>query len=221
LTDNNKKAALTEHLRKCYSGAVYDALRERGIDNTVLPKNIRPIDDTHVLAGPVFTISGTPKPGISADDALLAWTGFLSTAPSGHVVVCNGHTDDIAMMGELSAETLQMRGVRGYVTNGGCRDSNFIRNIGFPVFHRFYTARDVVGAWSVDKMEVSVQIGDVVVKPGDFLIADIDGAILIPGEIAEEIVAEVEEVMNTENKVRSAIRSGTDPKEAYLTYGRF
>lgn len=114
-----------------------------------------------------------------------------------------------------------MRGVRGYVTNGGCRDSNFIRNIGFPVFHRFYTPRDVVGAWSVDDIEVPVQIGDVVVKPGDFLIADIDGAILIPGEIAEEIVAEVEEVMNTENKVRSAIRSGTDPKEAYLTYGRF
>ena len=38
MTDNNKKAALTERLRKCYSGAVYDALRERGIDNTVLPK---------------------------------------------------------------------------------------------------------------------------------------------------------------------------------------
>ena len=53
------------------------------------------------------------------------------------------------------------------------------------------------------------------------MIADIDGAILIPGDIAEEIVAEVEEVMNTENEVRSAIRSGTDPKEAHLTYGRF
>lgn len=63
MTDNDKKAALTERLAKCYSGAVYDALRERGIDNTVLPKNIRPIDDTHVLAGPVFTISGTPKLG--------------------------------------------------------------------------------------------------------------------------------------------------------------
>ena len=219
MTDN--QAALTERLGQCYSGAVYDALREKGLDNTVLPKDIRPIDDTQVLAGPVFTISGTPKPGVSADEALLAWTDFLSSAPSGHVVVCSGHTDDIALMGELSAETLQARGVRGYVTNGGCRDSDFIRNIGFPVFHRFYTPKDVVGAWSVDKMGASVQIGDVVVKPGDFLIADIDGAILIPGDIAEEIVAEVEEVMNTENEVRSAIRSGTDPKEAYLTYGRF
>lgn len=220
-TVNDNHVALTERLGKCYSGAVYDALRERGIDNTVLPKDIRPIDDTLILAGPVFTISGTPKPGISADEALLAWTGFLSTAPSGNVVVCDGHTNDIAMMGELSAETLQMRGVRGYVTNGGCRDSDFIREIGFPVFHRFYTPKDVVGAWSVDKMNVPVQIGDVVVNPGDFLIADIDGAIVIPRDIAEAVVAEVESVMNTENKVRSAIRSGTDPKEAYLTYGRF
>ena len=221
MIDNDKKAAFTERLAKCYSGAVYDALRERGINNTVLPKDIRPIDDTQVMAGPIFTVSGTPKPGISADEALLAWTGFLSTAPSGHIVVCNGHTDDIALMGELSAETLQMRGVRGYVTNGGCRDCNFIRNIGFPVFHRFYTPRDVVGAWSVDKMEVPVQIGEVVVRPGDFLIADIDGAIVISAKIAAEILAEVEEVMNTENKVRSAIHKGTNPKKAYLNFGRF
>ena len=76
MTDNDKKAALTERLAKCYSGAVYDALRERGIDNTVLPKDIRPIDDIHVLAGPVFTISGTPKPGISAD--VPCWLGRVS-----------------------------------------------------------------------------------------------------------------------------------------------
>ncbi len=213
--------SLTQRLEKCYSGAVFDALRERGIENTVLPKDIRPIDDTKILAGPVFTVSGTPKPGISADEALLAWTGFLSDAQAGHVVVCDGHTSDIALMGELSAETLQGRGVRGYVTNGGCRDSDFIRNIGFQVFHRYYTARDVVGAWSVDQMQKPIQIGDVVVSPGDYLIADIDGVVLIPGESAQEVITEVEEVMNTESKVRTAIRNGTDPKEAYLQYGRF
>ncbi|WP_281985427.1 RraA family protein [Thalassorhabdomicrobium marinisediminis] len=213
--------SLSDRLAQCYSGSVYDALRERGIDNTVLPRDIRPIDDTQILAGPVFTIKGSPKPGISADDSLLAWTSFLSAAPEGHVIVSDGGTDEIALMGELSAETLQARGVRGYVTNGGCRDCDFIRKIGFPVFHRFYTARDVVGAWSVDEHDVSVTLGSVEIRSGDYLIADIDGAIVIPGGIVEEIVSEVEEVMNTENKVRTAIRNGTDPKEAYLTYGRF
>ena len=212
---------LTDKLQKCYSGAVYDALRERGIENTVLPKDIRPIDDKLTLAGPVFTIKGSKKSGISTDATLLAWTGFLSAAPEGHVVVSDGATDDIALMGELSAETLMGRGVRGYVTNGGCRDSSFIRSLGFPVFHRFYTARDVVGSWSVDEMDVPITMGTVEIRRGDYLIADIDGAIVIPAAIVNEIVAEVEEVMNTENKVRNAIRAGTDPKEAYLTYGRF
>jgi regulator of RNase E activity RraA len=53
------------------------------------------------------------------------------------------------------------------------------------------------------------------------LIADIDGAVVIPGGIAEEIVRKVEEVMSTESRVRTAVREGIDPKEAYLRHGRF
>ncbi len=212
---------LTARLLKCYSGAVYDTLRECGFENCVLPSDIRPIDDTQVLAGPVFTISGSTKPSISKEDALLAWTEFLSVARNGHVVVCAGQTNDIALMGELSAETLQARGILGYVTDGGCRDADFIRKIGFPTFHRFYTPRDVVGAWSVDEMQKPIKMGDVDIAPGDYLIADIDGAVLIPAAHIEEIITSCEEVMRTENHLRTAIRSGADPKKAYLKYGRF
>lgn len=212
---------LTERLGKCYSGAVYDALRERGIGNTVLPRDIRPIDDSLVLAGPVFPVSGSPKPGIGDDESLLAWTEFLSAAPRDHVVVMAGHTDSLALMGELSAETLHGRGVRGYVTDGGCRDCAFIRSIRFPVSSRFFTPCDVVGAWSVDALDTPVRIGGVDIKSGDYLVADIDGAVIVPAAVAEDIVTEVEAVMRTENRVRTAIRSGTDPKEAYLAFGRF
>ena len=217
--DDHKQ--LTSRLRKCYSGAVYDTLREYGFEHCVLPSDIRPIDDTQVLAGPIFTVSGSAKPGISEGDALLAWTEFLSAASNGHVVVCAGQTNDIALMGELSAETLQARGILGYVTDGGCRDADFIRKIGFQTFHRFYTPRDVVGAWSVDEMQKPIKMGDVDIAPGDYLIADIDGVVLIPGGHIAEIIAACEEVMHTENQVRTAIRSGVDPKEAYLKYGRF
>ena len=57
----------------------------------------------------------------------------------------------IAHMGELSAETLQFRGVRGYIVDGGCRDTGFILNMGFPVFCRYLTPRDVVGIWVPDR----------------------------------------------------------------------
>ena len=50
-------------------------------------------------------------------------------------------------MGELSAETLQRRGVRGYIVDGGCRDIDFILKMGFPVFARFFTPSDIVARW--------------------------------------------------------------------------
>lgn len=212
---------LGERLEKCYTGAVYDVLRERGIANTVLPKDVRPIDPSKKLAGPVFTVAGSPKLGIDGHQSLLEWTEFLSAAPAGHIVVSTGQDDNRALMGELSAETLQYRKVKGYVTDGGCRDCDFIINIGFPVFARFYTPRDVVGAWTPDTLQEPLDFCGVTIHPGDYLIADIDGAVIIPGAIAEEIVTEVEEIMQKENLVRKAILAGTSPKEAYLTYGKF
>ena len=97
------------------------------MEHGVLPSVIRPIDVTQVLAGPIFTVSGAPMPGISEGDALLAWTEFLSAASNGHVVICAGQTNDIALMGELSAETLKARVILGYVTDWWCRDADFIR----------------------------------------------------------------------------------------------
>lgn len=213
--------SLGERLEKCYSGAVYDVLRERGITNTVLPKDLRPLDPSKKLAGPVFTVAGSPKEGMDGHETLLRWTEFLSAAPKGHVVISTGNDNELALMGELSAETLQYRGVKGYVTDGGCRDCDFIINIGFPVMSRFYTPRDIVGAWTPDRFETTLDFCGVSVSPGDYIIADIDGAVVIPGKIAEEVISEVEVVMQTENKVRKAILEGVSPKDAYLRYGKF
>lgn len=212
---------LGERLRQCYSGAVFDTLRERGLTNTVLPKDIRPLDPSRVMAGPVFTVSGSPKDGISEHETLIAWTEFLSAAPKDHVVVCTGHDDDRALMGELSAETLHFRGVRGYLSDGGIRDSDFILKLGFPVFSRYFTPRDVVGAWTPDRFSETITIGDVPIHPGDYLIGDIDGTVIIPGGMAAGVITDTEMVMQTENKVRDAILRGVDPKEAYLQHGRF
>ena len=214
-------ASLGERLEKCYTGAVYDVLRERGITDAVLPKDLRPIDPTMTLAGPVFTVAGSPKPGIDGHESLLRWTEFLSAAPEGHVVVLTGQDEDRALMGELSAETLQYRGVKGYVTDGGCRDCDFIIKIGFPVFARFFTPRDVVAAWTPDTFQEPLDFYGLTISPGDYIIADIDGAVIIPGDIAEEIVSEVEVIMQTENLVRKAILEGSSPKDAYLQYGKF
>jgi regulator of RNase E activity RraA len=212
---------LAERLGRCHAAAVFDVLRGRGLADTVLPPDIVPLDPGRRLAGPVFTLRGRPAPGADPHETLLAWTGFLSRAPAGHVVVCEGNDRTRALMGELSAETLHRKGVRGYVTDGGCRDCGFILELGFPVFCAFRTPRDVVGAWLPEAFEVPVAIGGIAVRPGDWLIGDIDGVVVIPGAVAAEVVAEVEAVMRTESLVRKAVLEGIDPREAYLRHGKF
>jgi 4-hydroxy-4-methyl-2-oxoglutarate aldolase len=124
-------------------------------------------------------------------------------------------------MGELSAETLNFRGVRGYVVDGGCRDTNFILDLGFRVFCRYTTPADIVGRWSVNTLGQPIKIADVTIASGDYIMGDMDGLVIIPKDVVIDCVDRVEQVMSTENLVRKAILAGTDPKEAYLKYGRF
>ncbi len=209
---------LEKRLEKCYSGAVYDVLRAMGFPNQVLPHEIRPLENDYKLAGPVYTVSGFVDQTQSTHATLLSWTGLLSRAPSDSVVICQ---PKMALMGELSAETLQYRGVRGYIVDGGCRDSDFITKLGFKTFCSFFTPVDVVGRWLADRFGEPITIGEVTISTGDYVIADRDGIVIIPTEITEEVITKTEEVLKTESLIRKAILNGVDPQEAYLQFGKF
>lgn len=212
---------LTDRLSALYTGAVFDVMRGLGHADQVLPSTLRPLDPSHVLAGPVFTVSGELDESLDPHESLLLWTGFLGAAPAGAVVVCQPNDDTVAHMGELSAETLQFRGVRGYVVDGGCRDVAFLVDRGFPVWCRYTTPRDIVGRWAVREIGEQIEIGGVTVRTGDYIIADRDGVVVVPADITSEVVEASEAVVATENRVRTAILQGVDPKQAYLDFGKF
>ena len=212
---------LSNRLEKCYSGAVYDVLRAIGYEQQTLPKEIRPLDIDKKLAGQVYTVSGHYDDALDPHETLLQWTGLLSKAPKGSVVICQPNDDTLSHMGELSSETLQLRGIRGYIVDGGCRDSDFINRIGFKVFCKYFTPVDVVGRWVADEFAKPIVIGGVTIHTGDYVMADRDGIVIIPGKIAEEVIEKTEEVLRTESLVRKAILEGVDPQEAYLKYGKF
>ena len=212
---------LVERLGKCYSGAIHDVLRAMGHERCVLPSSIRPLDATKKVAGPVWTVSGHIDRKQSAHDTLLGWTTLLSRVPAGHVAICQPQNHEVALMGELSAETLMNKGVLGYVVDGGCRDTDFILQLGFPVFHSFFTPSDIVGRWIPDRYAEPITIGEVTIRTGDYVLGDRDGVIVIPSELADEAVTRTEAVAHTENQVREAIRGGMDPVEAYLKYRKF
>ncbi|MDP6706624.1 MAG: RraA family protein [Alphaproteobacteria bacterium] len=212
---------LAERLEKLYASAVYDVMREMGHDDCVLPPTIRPLRRGDNLAGEVQTINGHYEKGMDVDRTLLGWATVLSQAPAGKVLICQPNNDEIALMGELSAEALTLKGVRGYIADGGCRDVDFLLRRDFPVFARFYTPKDIGGRWLVESMGEPIQIGGVAVRAGDYVLADTDGIVILPADIAEEVVAKTEAVASTENEMRDAILAGVDPVEAYKKYGMF
>ncbi len=98
---------------------------------------------------------------------------------------------------------------------------NFLIEIGFQCWARGSTPRDIVGHWLPTGFDVEIRIGDVVVRSGDYILADRDGAVRVPRDRAEAIIADAEAAIATENKVRTAILSGVDPQDAYLRFGKF
>ena len=212
---------LIERLEKCYTGAVYDVLRERGNKNTILPHEIKSVDSTKKLAGRIWTCSGEIDETIDKDTSMLSWTEMLSKAPAESVVICQPNDGTIAHMGELSAETLKYKGVRGYIVDGGCRDVEFIKNLGFPVFCKYFTPSDVVCRWKITSLGEPITIGGLEIRSGDYVLGDIDGVVIIPNDIAVDVIKETEEYINTESQLRKDILSGVDPKEAYLKYRVF
>lgn len=212
---------LTERLRRCYTGAVHDVLRSLGHHDVVLPHPIKAIAPGCKLAGPVWTVAGHIDRTKSRHDCLLGWCTLLARAPAGHVVVCQPHNHEVALMGELSAQTLAARGVLGYVVDGGSRDTDLVLEQGFPVFCRFLTPSDIVERWVPHAFGEPVDIGGVTVRSGDWLLGDRDGVVIIPGEVAEAVVAQTEAVVATESEMRRALVSGMNPVEAYLKFGKF
>ena len=220
-TLTNQTPSLADRLRVCYAGAVYDVLRSKGLTAQTLPQDIRPLNIGQKVAGPVFTIEGKRDDTLDAHESLLKWCELLSKAPPETVLVCQPNDLSLAFMGELSSETLHYKKVLGYIVDGGCRDSAFIEALGFPVFCRYFTPIDVVGKWATTALGQPIQIGGVTISTGDYVLADRDGIVLIPGAIAEQVIEETEEVLRKENLVRKAILQGVDPVEAYLRYRKF
>lgn len=212
---------LTERLERCYTGVVHDVMRARGFRDFVLDPGLKPLIPGQAMAGTAFTIEGKVDKTADAHQTLLAWTGLLSQAPAGSIWVSQPNDREVAHMGELSAETLKNKGVRGCIADGFIRDTSFLIDIGFQAWSRGHTPRDIVGHWLPAATNVPVTVGGVRIEPGDYIVADRDGAIRIPATEAETVIAASEIAIGTESLVRKAILAGEDPQKAYLKYGKF
>jgi regulator of RNase E activity RraA len=210
-----------ERFAAIYTAALADILDARGHHDQTLPPSIRPLEPGMRLAGRAYTIKGRPAETADYDVALRKVLAMLGEVPADHVAVYACAQDVSAHLGELSVTSLKTRGVAGCVLDGGCRDTRFILDQGFPVFCRFVTPEDSTWRWELEATQVSVTIGRVAIEPGDWIVADDDGVVVVPEAIDADVLSEAEEKAATESEIRVAVRDGMSPLEAYERFGTF
>jgi regulator of RNase E activity RraA len=204
-----------------YTGAVTDIMDEMGYHHQTLPHSIQSLVPGQTLAGRALTLLGKPSQIDDPDIVFPPFLKMLGEIRPGDVLTNQANDSISAHLGELSSETAKFRGARGAVIDGGARDTEYMVRLGFPVFARYKTPADIRGRWQLVEWNVPIVIGSVSITPGDLVLGDRDGAIIIPQAIAEEVITKAEEVVKTENLVRAAILKGVLPLEAYQRFGRF
>jgi 4-hydroxy-4-methyl-2-oxoglutarate aldolase len=215
--------ALAERASRIYTGALTDVLDELGERGRTLPPNLLPLREGMRLAGPVFPVEGVPAVQLDHDASIRGILRMLGEVPAQHVVVYQTHDEasTAAHLGELSAISLRARGCVGAVIDGGCRDIDLILAEEFPVFCRYRTPADAVPRWRIERWNTPVTIGAVRIEPGDYVVADRDGIVVVPSALRDEALARAEELVATESEIRKAVRNGVAPLAAYDRYGVF
>lgn len=155
------------------------------------------------MAGPAFTVRVH-----SAD--LLMIAPALKQCPKGHVLVIDGHGNlDTALWGELTTYSAQGKGVAGVVIDGAIRDAAKVRRCRFPVFARSKVP-NAGGAEYLGQINVTTNCAGQVVRPGDWVVGDEDGVIVIPAESAADVLAAAERIVAAEKKIERQIRRGAE-----------
>jgi len=213
---------LSARLRALYTGAVADILDELGHRKQCLPPGIRPLTDTMKVAGPVFTVRGRAMPPGQRPDPRYRQMDMLDAIFPGAVVMIEpGDESTAAHWGELMSNTAVQRGATGCIIHGGLRDTPQILEIGFPVFRVFHSPLSAAVRWEIAEFDVPIRIGGVDIHPGDYVLGDVDGVLVLPAAIVEQAVTLTEEVKRKESIVRAELQKGGNIRPLFEKYRVF
>lgn len=215
--------ALPRRFAKLPTAAVSDVMDEMGLPRQTLPSLIQPLTADMRLSGYAFTARGRPHRGPSRehDQTRRRFLKMLEAVPADSVLVLASNDHAAAHFGELSAQWFRARRVRGAVIDGATRDAAALSRLRFPIFARYRSPQDSVPRWRVTDWGLPLTIGGVRVALGDVVVADLDGVVVVPRRAAHEVLGRSERLVGTENKVRSAVRHGLTPLQAYEKFGSF
>lgn len=174
----------------------------------VMDTAIKPLDPKSHMVGRAVTVQCYPG------DNLALHQGIYAAQP-GDVLVfdCHGYTGG-GHFGDIMALACKVRGIAGVIIDGSCRDAQDIIELGLPVFVRGLNPSGTVKA-SLGKVNVPIHCGGVQVKPGDIVLGDCDGVVVVPQEVEDEVFAKAEAKFEKEKHLVEELKAGKTTLELY------
>lgn len=219
----NDDTALFATIRaELFTAVVGDVLDVMGAQRQFLPPSIKPLDPNTVLVGramPVLENDYAPGEGPVGGEPFGLMFEALDNLLPGEIYVATGASLTYALWGGLMSTRAQHLGAAGAILDGFVRDSQEIARLGFPVFAQGLYAQDQAPRGEVTDYRCPVQVGGVLITPGDLLFGDCEGVLVVPRELESEAISRALEKTRTENAVAEAIRGGMSAVDAFRKFG--
>lgn len=192
---------------------VSDALDRLGIEGA--PQGILPIYPCAKIAGPAATLKVVPF-GQAEESIVLGTLRAIVKGGAGSILVVDGSENPhINSFGGVAGATAKHNGLVGCVSDAVVRDVDEYKVYGMPVYCKGIAQQSVRGRSACAGYGMEIRLGGVRVRPGDYILADDNGTVVIPHERIAEVITFAQKVRATEERVIAEIRAGADPIEAH------
>jgi 4-hydroxy-4-methyl-2-oxoglutarate aldolase len=208
--------------KKSYPASVSDAVELVTGKNGTMGHDMKLVNGVPIV-GRAVTSLVKPAPPQQATPALSTKHSveMIDEAKPGEVgVIVMEGTLEIAAMGNLMATAAKVRGMAGVVLDGAIRDVWDIRRMGLTVYARSLSPRTAVGHYATVARNVPVECGGVTVRPGDIIVADEDGVVVVPQEQAEAVLKKAQEIDDREKGMFPFIRQFKSLQKAIEKFNR-
>ena len=220
---SSESEAIRQRYLKVDTATVADVLDTLGYHHQGIAPSFAPYpSEAGKFAGWAYTICGEMRPyaGGGDPDKMKAVDGLKPGCAS----VWSGSGEGICFFGELIALGMKLRGCTGALVDGGIRDIEWIAKQKFPVYARYRTPVQLIGRWKVTAWQVPAYLPGatkqhVIVNPGDFVLGDVDGVIVVPYDEVEKVLNEAERLTATEVQIRAALDAGATLEQVLAKYG--
>lgn len=205
--------------KNLYSGVLCDVLDGMGYRNQSIGQRLMPLNDETVIFGPAFTSIATvvysmPEHPLTAQCKVVDQLGEGEI----YVLVTRGEYN-CAVFGELFATAVKQRKGAGVLLDGYVRDLKAIKEMNFPLFYGGRDPRTSKGRAEINECQIPVILDGVTIRPGDLIFGDIDGVVIIPKEIADEVFEEALATIKKEDQVREGLINGDSLEKVYGEIG--